>query len=66
MRMRLMAAAMIGIAVELAAGGAMRQGSRNREAAAATQQARAQQQTNLQPYEKAYATCMEGRGYQVR
>jgi Glycine-zipper domain len=48
------------------AGGAMKQGARNREAAATAQQAQAQQQTNLQRYEKAYGTCMEGRGYQVR
>jgi hypothetical protein len=48
------------------AAGAMRQGRRNREAAAAAQQTQAQQQTNLQQYEKAYAVCMEGRGYQVR
>ena len=44
----------------------MKQGARNREAAAAAQQAQAQQQTNLHRYEKAYGSCMEGRGYQVR
>jgi hypothetical protein len=48
------------------AGGAMKQGARNREAAASAQQAQAQQQTALRRYEKAYATCLEGRGYQVR
>jgi hypothetical protein len=48
------------------AGGAMKQGARNREAAASAQQAQARQQTDLQRYEKAYAICLAGRGYQVR
>ncbi len=49
-----------------AAGGALRRRHANQEAAAATQQAQAQQQANLQRYEKAYGVCMEGRAYQVR
>jgi Glycine zipper len=57
--------AAIGAAVGVA-GGAMKQSARNKEAAASAQQAQAQQQTDLQRYEKAYATCMGGRGYQVR
>jgi hypothetical protein len=44
----------------------MKQGARNREAAASAQQAQARQQTDLQRYEKAYAICLAGRGYQVR
>ena len=43
-----------------AAGGAMRLGSANRQAAQAQQQAARSQ------YDKAYAVCLEGRGYQVR
>ncbi len=42
-----------------AAGGAMRQAQRN-------QQAQAQQQAASAQYDKAYAVCLEGRGYQVR
>lgn len=49
-----------------AAGGAMRQRRAHQQAAAETQQAQAQQQANLQRYEKAYSVCLEGRGYQVR
>ena len=46
--------------------GLMRQSERNREAAMASQQQQAAQQTNLQRYEQAYGACMGGRGYQVR
>ncbi len=49
-----------------AVGGRMRQNRQNQEAAAAQQQAQSQQQANLQRYEKAYGTCLAGRGYQVR
>jgi hypothetical protein len=49
-----------------AATGAVRQRSANEQAAAANQQAMAQQQTNVQRYEQAYAACMSGRNYQVR
>ncbi len=49
-----------------AAGGAMRQGRQNRQAAEAQQQAQAQQQAARSQYDKAYAVCLEGRGYQVR
>ena len=49
-----------------AAGGAMRQGSQNRQAAQAQQQAQAQAQAGRSQYDKAYAVCLEGRGYQVR
>jgi len=38
----------------------------NREAAAANQQAQAQQQAAYGNYEKAYATCLSGRGYSVK
>jgi hypothetical protein len=48
-----------------AVGGRMRQNSHNRQAAAATQQAQAQQAQDLGRYEQAYGTCMKGRGYQV-
>ncbi len=49
-----------------AAGGAMRQGRQNRQAAEAQQQAQAQQQAARSQYDKAYAVCLQGRGYQVR
>ncbi len=49
-----------------AAGGAMRQGRQNQQAAQAQQQAQAQAQAAQGQYDKAYATCLEGRGYQVR
>ena len=49
-----------------AAAGLMRQSRQNRQSAAAAQQAQSQQQANLQRYEKAYGTCLAGRGYQVR
>jgi hypothetical protein len=44
----------------------MRQGRQNREAAQAQQQAQAQSQAARSEYDKAYAVCLEGRGYQVR
>jgi outer membrane protein with glycine zipper len=47
-------------------GGAMRQNRNNREAAQASQQAQAQQQAAYGNYEKAYATCLSGRGYSVK
>jgi hypothetical protein len=49
-----------------AATGLIRQGSYNREAAGAAAQSQAQQQSNLDRYERSYAACMAGRGYQVR
>jgi hypothetical protein len=49
-----------------AATGLMRQGARNRQAAEQAQQVNAQQATNLQRYEQAYAACLGGRGYQVK
>jgi hypothetical protein len=47
-------------------GGAVRQNRNNREAAAASQQAQSQQQAAYGNYEKAYATCLSGRGYSVK
>jgi YmgG-like glycine-zipper protein len=47
-------------------GGAMRQNRQNREAAAASQQAQAQQQAGYANYEKAYGACLSGRGYSVK
>lgn len=47
-------------------GGAVRQNRANRESAAASQQAQAQQQAAYGNYEKAYATCLSGRGYSVK
>jgi hypothetical protein len=58
-----------GAAVGAAVGGTagvMRQNRNNREAAAASQQAQAQQQAAYGNYEKAYATCLSGRGYSVK
>ncbi len=49
-----------------AAAGVMRQGRQNRQAAQAQQQAQAQDQAARSQYDKAYAVCLEGRGYQVR
>jgi hypothetical protein len=49
-----------------AAAGAMRQGRQNRQAAEAQAQAQAQSQAARSQYDKAYAVCLEGRGYQVR
>jgi len=45
-----------------AATGLLRQGRRNQQAAQARQQA----QAGLNNYDRAYAACMQGRGYQVR
>ena len=44
----------------------MRNNRANREAAAASQQAQAQQQAGYANYEKAYAACLSGRGYSVK
>jgi OmpA family protein len=49
-----------------AAGGAMKQNANNRAAAQASQQAQAQQQANYSNYERAYAVCLQGRGYSVK
>jgi len=49
-----------------ATAGAMKQASRNQQAAQAQQQAQTQAQAGLAKYDKAYAVCLEGRGYQVR
>jgi hypothetical protein len=49
-----------------AAGGRMRQNDANRQAQAATQQAQAQQQQARSQYDKAYAVCLEGKGYAVK
>jgi hypothetical protein len=49
-----------------AAAGRMRQNDYNRQAAATATQAQTQQQADVQRYERAYATCMGGRGYQVK
>ena len=58
-----------GAAVGAAVGGtagAMRQNQYNRQAAAASQQAQAQQQAGYANYEKAYGACLSGRGYSVK
>lgn len=47
-------------------GGAIRQNQNNRAAAQASQQAQAQQQAAYGNYDKAYATCLSGRGYSVK
>jgi hypothetical protein len=49
-----------------AATGLLRQGAHNRQAASGAAQAQAQQQSNVDRYERSYAACMAGRGYQVR
>jgi ATP-dependent exoDNAse (exonuclease V) alpha subunit len=49
-----------------AVAGRMRQNDYNRQQAAATQQAQANQQSGLQRYEQAYAACLSGRGYTVK
>jgi hypothetical protein len=49
-----------------ATAGAMRQNANNRAAAQASQQAQAQQQGNYNNYERAYAVCLQGRGYSVK
>ena len=48
-----------------AAAGLIRQNRNNRQSAEATRQAQTQQQAGLQQYEGAYATCLQGRGYQA-
>jgi hypothetical protein len=49
-----------------AAGGRMRQNQNNRASAQASQQAQSQQQANYDRYERAYASCLGGRGYSVK
>jgi Glycine-zipper domain len=49
-----------------AVAGRMRQNDYNRQQAAATQQAQANQQAGLQRYEQAYGACLSGRGYTVK
>jgi len=49
-----------------AAAGLMRQNSYNRQAAASAAASQNQQAGDVQRYERAYATCMGGRGYQVQ
>ena len=49
-----------------AAGGAIRQNQANKQTAQAQQQAESQAQAGRNQYDKAYAVCLEGRGYQVR
>ena len=49
-----------------AAGGAMKRRQQEQQAAQAQQQAQAQAQATRSQYDKAYAVCLEGRGYQVR
>jgi len=49
-----------------AATGLIRQGRQNRQAAQAQQQAQTQDQAGRSNYDRAYAACMQGRGYQVR
>jgi Glycine-zipper domain len=49
-----------------AVGGRMRQNQNNRAAAQASQQAQGQQQANYDRYERAYASCLQGRGYPVK
>lgn len=49
-----------------ATAGVMRQNQYNRAAAQASQQAQAQQQANYDRYERAYAVCLQGRGYSVK
>jgi hypothetical protein len=49
-----------------AAGGAMRKRQQEQQAAQAQQQAEAQAQAASAEYDKAYAVCLGGRGYQVR
>ena len=57
--------AAIGAAVGAGAG-AIRQRRQNQQAADAQAQAQAQAQAGRNAYDKAYAVCLEGRGYQVR
>lgn len=46
--------------------GLIRQNSYNRQAAASAATSQNQQSTDLQRYDRAYGTCMGGRGYQVQ
>ncbi len=58
-----------GAAIGAGVGGAlglMKQSARNQQAAQAQSQAQVQAQTARNNYDRAYAACMEGRGYQVR
>ncbi|HXE00226.1 MAG TPA: glycine zipper family protein [Candidatus Acidoferrum sp.] len=48
-----------------AAAGLLRRGAYNRQAADVAAQSQGQQQANLDRYERSYAACMAGRGYQV-
>jgi len=48
-----------------ATAGLLKQGRRNQQAAQAQQQAQAQAQAGYSNYDRAYAGCMAGRGYQV-
>ena len=49
-----------------AAAGAIGQANRNQQAAQAQQQAQGQQRAALARYDKAYAVCLDGRGYAVK
>lgn len=49
-----------------AATGFVGHGGHNRQAASVAAQSQAQQQSNADRYERSYAACMAGRGYQVR
>jgi hypothetical protein len=44
----------------------MRQAGANQQAAQAQQQTQAQQQAARAQYDKAYAVCLEGKGYAVK
>jgi hypothetical protein len=58
-----------GAAIGAAVGGTaglMRQNQHNRAAAQASQQAQAQQQANYDRYDRAYAACLQGRGYPIK
>ena len=49
-----------------ATAGLMKQSRQNQQAAQAQQQAQAQSQAARSEYDKAYAVCLEGKGYQVK
>ncbi len=58
-----------GAAIGAGVGGAlglMKQAARNQQAAQAQAQAQVQAQAARSTYDRAYAACLEGRGYQVR
>ena len=57
--------AAIGTAIG-ASTGMMRAGAKGKKQAEAKKQADAQAQAARASYDKAYAVCMEGRGYQVK